>query len=106
MISSRPRSIRFKRTAGRTLALALLLATTAAPRRAHAQTISADAGWRDVTLDEYRRHLEDLEGVVAACQEQRESKAELNVRAQAASVQNPYSAEPVDSEPLVRSWSA
>jgi flagellar protein FliS len=36
---------------------------------------------------------------------EQESKAELNVRAQAASVQNPYSAE-VDSEPLVRSWSA
>jgi flagellar protein FliS len=38
--------------------------------------------------------------------EEQGSKAELNVRAQAASVQNPYSAEPVDSEPLVRSWSA
>jgi flagellar protein FliS len=38
--------------------------------------------------------------------EQRESKAELNVRAQAASVQNPYSSGPVDSAPLVRSWSA
>ena len=38
--------------------------------------------------------------------EQQESKAELSVRAQAASVQNPYSAEPVDAEPLVRSWSA
>ncbi len=75
MISSRPRSIRLKRTTGRALALVLLLAIGATARHAHPQTIAADAGWRDVSLEEYRRHLEDLEGVVAACQEQRESKA-------------------------------
>lgn len=39
-------------------------------------------------------------------EQQPESKAELNVRVQTASVQNPYSAESADSEPLVRSWEA
>jgi flagellar protein FliS len=37
---------------------------------------------------------------------EQESKTELNVRVQTANVQNPYSAESADSEPLVRSWSA
>ncbi|HLK18973.1 MAG TPA: flagellar export chaperone FliS [Bryobacteraceae bacterium] len=38
--------------------------------------------------------------------EEHEVKTEIKVRVQTASGQNPYSAETVDSEPLVRSWSA
>ncbi len=32
-----------------------------------AQTLTADNGWRNVNLEEYRQHLENLEGVVSEC---------------------------------------
>jgi Domain of unknown function (DUF4129) len=44
-------------------ALAIALAASARAQQ-------SDAGWRDVTLAEYRQHLLDLDALVAACQKQ------------------------------------
>ena len=78
MISSQPRSIFSGGAVRLAPALAVLLAMPAAPRPAHTQAIAADAGWRDVSSAEYRQHLEDLDGVTAACQKQRASKAPVS----------------------------
>ena len=78
MISSRPRSICFGCAIQPAFALALLLAVVTAAPPAHTQTITGDAGWRDVNLGEYRQHLEDLDGVTAACQQQRASKVQVS----------------------------
>ncbi len=48
-----------------------LLALAAIAQLARAQELAADAGWRDVSVAEYRQHLEDLDGVVVNCQTQR-----------------------------------
>jgi len=53
---------------------ALLLALVAAGTPALAQLLAADAGWRTVTLEEYRQHLEQLEGVVTDCAAQQKLK--------------------------------
>jgi len=46
---------------------ALLLALAAIVPAARAQTLAADPGWQNVTLEQYRRHLEQLEGAVTDC---------------------------------------
>jgi hypothetical protein len=51
-------------------AAVLSLALMAAAQSAFSQSAAADAGWRDVSLAEYRQHLQTLEGVVADCREQ------------------------------------
>lgn len=48
----------------------LLLALLAAAPHARAQDTNTDAGWRDVSVAEYRQHLHDLDALVAACQAQ------------------------------------
>lgn len=49
----------------------LVLAVAALPTRAQ---LATDAGWRDVSVAEYRQHLEELGSVVADCQTQRKVK--------------------------------
>jgi len=57
---------------------AILALVSAAPA-AIPQT-TADAGWRDATLDEYRQHLEQLEAVVSDCEAQRNLKAAVQTQ--------------------------
>jgi hypothetical protein len=45
-----------------------------AARPALAQMLTPDIGWRNVNLEEYRQHLENLEGVVSECAAQRKLK--------------------------------
>lgn len=47
---------------------ATLLALLCAAPHARSQGFVADAGWRDVTLAEYRQHLHDLDALVSVCQ--------------------------------------
>jgi hypothetical protein len=49
---------------------AALLGPVASVQHARAQQLPSNAGWRDVTLAEYRQHLDALDGVVADCQAQ------------------------------------
>jgi hypothetical protein len=70
MSSLRPGSGSWSSSAPPALVLALL-ALAAAARPTPAQAFGADAGWRDVSMAEYRLHLEDLDGVVVNCQTQR-----------------------------------
>jgi hypothetical protein len=56
------------------LTIAVLLAPVVAARPALAQTLTADNGWRNVNLEEYRQHLENLEGVVSECVAQHKLK--------------------------------
>jgi len=51
-------------------AAALLLALSAAAGPMRAQEVAGDAGWRDVSLAEYRQHLGELDAVVADCEQQ------------------------------------
>jgi hypothetical protein len=51
-----------------------VFAMAAAAPAIHGFQFAPDAGSRDVTLAEYRRHLENFDGVVAACQAQRAKK--------------------------------
>ena len=53
---------------------ALLLILAAAHSSARAQVLGGQAGWRNVNLEEYRQHLNQLEGVAADCQTQRKAK--------------------------------
>jgi len=46
---------------------AMLLALLCAEQHARPQVFVADAGWRDVSLAEYRGHLEGLDALVAKC---------------------------------------
>ncbi len=52
------------------LVLVALALASGAPL-VRAQELAADAGWRDVSLAEYRQHLQELDALVAACQKQR-----------------------------------
>ena len=52
------------------LLAAMLLALLVAAPYARAQGSIADAGWRDVSVAEYRQHLQDLDALVAACRGQ------------------------------------
>ncbi len=70
MSSLRPGSVWWNSAAPPALVLALL-ALAAAARPTRAQAFAADAGWRDVSVAEYRQHLEDLDSVAADCQAQR-----------------------------------
>jgi Domain of unknown function (DUF4129) len=56
-------------------ATALLLALVVTSQIARAQTLTADAGWQNVTLDQYREHLAQLESVVADCAAQQKLKS-------------------------------
>jgi len=51
-----------------------IVALTSGPHTP-AQEFPANAGWRDVSLAEYRQHLENLDALVAACQQQRTAPA-------------------------------
>jgi hypothetical protein len=77
MNSLRPESDRWRVAAPRALAITVLLAFTVAPRTTRAQTLTPDNGWRNASLEEYRQHLEDLDGVVSSCVAQRKLKAPL-----------------------------
>ncbi len=74
----RPELDRRRVAAARSVAIAALLALTAAARPVRAQTASADSGWHDVNLSEYRQHLENLEGVVSSCVAERKLKTPAN----------------------------
>jgi hypothetical protein len=50
--------------------VAAFLAFAATSPHARAQQLPSNPGWRDVNLDEYRQHLDALDGVVADCQAQ------------------------------------
>jgi hypothetical protein len=50
--------------------LAALLMPAAAVPHARAQQFPSNPGWRDVSLAEYRQHLDELDSVVADCQAQ------------------------------------
>jgi hypothetical protein len=52
---------------------ATLLLLTLTPM-ACAQTLTADSGWQNVTLEQYRQHLEQLEGVLNDCAAQQKLK--------------------------------
>jgi hypothetical protein len=71
----RPESDRWRVAVPRALVAAVLLSLTMAGRPARAQLLPADSGWRDVSLAEYRQHLENLESVVSDCTAQRNLKA-------------------------------
>jgi hypothetical protein len=73
MSSLRPGSGWWSSSAPPALVLAVL-ALAAAARPARAQSVT-DAGWRDVSIAEYRQHLEDLDGLVVNCQTQRKLKS-------------------------------
>ena len=53
----------------RSSAATLLLALATAPL-VQGQSVSVDAGWRQVDLAQYRQHLQELESIVAGCQAQ------------------------------------
>jgi hypothetical protein len=65
----------WRMTIGDSAAAALLLALALTARTATAQTLTADVGWQDVTLSQYRQHLEQLEGVVNDCAAQQKLKS-------------------------------
>jgi hypothetical protein len=60
--------------APRALVAMAFVALIGPPRPARAQALSSGAGWRDVSLTEYQQHLQQLEDVVADCQQQRALK--------------------------------
>ncbi|MGA2570447.1 MAG: DUF4129 domain-containing protein [Terracidiphilus sp.] len=70
MSSSRPGFVGCIGSAPSALVLAAFALLSAAPN-VRAQQFIADAGWRDVTVDDYTGHLRDLDALVAACQAQR-----------------------------------
>jgi uncharacterized protein DUF4129 len=74
MISSPPQSI-YLRVAALPALAALLLVIVAMARPVRAQVISADAGWRDVSVAEYEQHLQKLDGLVSNCQAQHSLKS-------------------------------
>ena len=53
---------------------AAVLLSSLAALTARAQTLTADAGWQNVTLEQYRQHLEQLESVVTDCAAQQKLK--------------------------------
>jgi len=57
--------------AARFAAVLLIAANVSTP----AQTPATSAGWRDVTVDQYRQHLEQLDAAVADCQVQQKLKS-------------------------------
>jgi len=61
-----------RHTAARPLAaFALLLLSLFEPVAARSQEIQSDAGWRDLSLEQYGQQLQNLDSIVAACQQQR-----------------------------------
>jgi hypothetical protein len=58
---------------------AIFLALICAAPRARSQQFVTDAGWRDVSLAEYRQHLHDLDALVSACQTARAGKNEAQM---------------------------
>jgi len=72
MSFKRPGLIYWRVTAPRAWAALSLVALMGS---AHAWASSSDAGWRNVSLAEYQQHLEQLDGVVAGCQQQRTLKS-------------------------------
>jgi hypothetical protein len=61
-----------RHTAARPLAaFALLLFSLFEPIAARSQEIQSDAGWRDLSLEQYGQQLQNLDSIVAACQKQR-----------------------------------
>jgi Domain of unknown function (DUF4129) len=60
--------------AGKAAWAGALLAVMSTSPAAYSQVLSADAGMRTVSLDEYRQHLEQLKGVVSDCAAQQKLK--------------------------------
>ena len=52
-------------------AFTLLALSLSEPLAARSQEIQSDAGWRDLSLEQYQQHLQNLDSIVAACQKQR-----------------------------------
>ena len=61
-------------------AAAICLALLCVAPHTRSQDFVADAGWRDVTLAEYRQHLEELDVLVAACQSAQANKNAAQMR--------------------------
>jgi hypothetical protein len=52
-------------------AFTLLALSLFEPIAARAQEIQSDSGWRDLSVEQYRQQLQNLDSIVAACQKQR-----------------------------------
>ena len=66
-----------RHTAARPLAaFALLLLSLFKPIATRSQENSSDAGWRDLSLEQYQQQLQNLASIVAACQKQRSGAGE------------------------------
>ena len=52
-------------------AFTLLAVSLSEPIAARSQDIPSDAGWRDLSLEQYQQQLQNLDSIVAACQKQR-----------------------------------
>jgi hypothetical protein len=75
MSFKRPGSTCWRVATLRALFAVALLALMGSAQSAGAQTSSSNAGWRNVSLAEYQQHLEQLDGVVVDCQQQRTLKS-------------------------------
>jgi hypothetical protein len=70
----RPGSAWFRVDAPRALVVLVLVVLIGPAMPARAQASGSDAGWSNLSLTEYRQHLEQLEGVVTDCEAQRKLK--------------------------------
>jgi hypothetical protein len=52
-------------------AFTLLALSLSEPIAARSQEIQSDAGWRDLSLEQYQQQLQNLDSTIAACQKQR-----------------------------------
>src|ERR1700722_420652 len=52
-------------------AFTLLAVSLSEPIAARSQEIQSDAGWRDLSLEQYQQQLQNLDSIVTACQKQR-----------------------------------
>jgi hypothetical protein len=52
-------------------AFTLLALSLSEPLAARSQEIQSDAGWRDLSVEQYQQQLQNLDSIVAACQKQR-----------------------------------
>jgi Domain of unknown function (DUF4129) len=56
-------------------AFILLAVSLSEPIAARSQEIQSDAGWRDLSVEQYQQQLQNLDSIVAACQKQRSGAA-------------------------------
>ncbi len=61
-----------RHSAARAFAACTFLAVSLSlPTAAHCQEAQSDAGWRNLSLEQYQQQLQNLDSIVAACQKQR-----------------------------------